>query len=231
MAEAEIELLEAVSLFAGLTQTQRARIARLVQRRNYSEKHIVVTQGDVSGALFVIVSGYVKAVRTNADGRDTGLSIMGPGEVFGEVALLDGQPRSASAIALTPCEVLVIEPGPFLGLLRELPDIAIELLAVLSRRLRNLTDRAEDVAHLQVEARLAKRIALIAERFGTRQGKHIRVPFKLSQQEIGDLVGAARETANKLLRQWSDSGVLDHDHGHLVVRNMAALRKMTREPD
>jgi CRP-like cAMP-binding protein len=222
---APIEHLRRVSLFSGLDTTELTPIASLATRRSFDPRAVIVQQADPGGELFVIVEGHVKVISAGVDGRDSGLNIMGPGDVFGEVSLLDGGPRSATVAALDHCALLSIKRDPFMQFLEGSPKTAIELLKVLTGLLRKLTERSEDVAFLRVGGRLAKRIAGIAERYGERRADaSLRVPFKLSQQEIGDLVNATRESANKQLKAWEDSGLLSHDHGHLVVHDLERLR-------
>ena len=220
-----IEYLRKVPLFAGLDVAELTPIASLAQRRTFEAREIIVQQADPGGELFVIVEGHVKVISAGVDGRDSALNIMGPGDVFGEVSLLDGGPRSATVAALDPCTLLGIRREPFMRFLETSPKTAIELLKVVTGHLRKLTERSEDVAFLRVGGRLAKRIAAVAERYGERgPDGSLRVPFKLSQQEIGELVNATRESANKQLKSWEDSGLLSHDHGHLVVHDLERLR-------
>jgi CRP-like cAMP-binding protein len=222
---APIELLRNVAMLSGLGELELNAIAAIAQRKRCAAREMVVQQADPGGEMFVIVSGHLKAVSAGADGRDNALSIMGPGEVFGEVSLLDGGPRSATITTLDRCELLIIRRDPFLKFLEGSPRTAIELLKVLTTRLRKLTGRSEDIAFLRVGGRLAKRIAELAEAYGVKQpdGSY-HLPFKLSQQEIGDLVNATRESANKQIKQWEDEGLVVQDSGHLIVRDIQRLR-------
>lgn len=222
---APIELLRKAQLFSGLGDPEIASIAALAQRKRYDTRELVVQQGDPGGELFLIVHGHLKVVSAGADGRDTALGIMGPGEVFGEIPLLDGGPRSATVAALEPCEVLLIRREPLLRLLETSPKISIALLRVLAMRLRRLTERSEDLAFLRVGERLAKRIVGLADEYGQQQPDgSIKITIKLSQQEIGDLVNATRESANKHIKAWEDEGLVSQDHGHLVIRDLQRLR-------
>jgi CRP/FNR family transcriptional regulator, cyclic AMP receptor protein len=222
---APIELLRKVSMLSGLGEAELSAIAAIAQRKRCAAHETVVQQADPGGEMFVIVSGHLKAVTAGADGRDNALSIMGPGEVFGEVSLLDGGPRSATISTLDRCELLIIRRDPFLKVLEGSPRTAIELLKVLTTRLRKLTGRSEDIAFLRVGGRLAKRIAELAEAHGIKDADgSYRMPFKLSQQEIGDLVNATRESANKQIKQWEDEGLVSQDSGHLIVRDIQRLR-------
>lgn len=227
---APIEALRKTPLFSGLGPSELASIAALAQRKRYDTRDLVVQQSDPAGELFVIMSGHLKVVSAGADGRDTGLNIMGPGELIGEVPLLDGGPRSATVQALEPCELLVIRREPFLRLIESSPKIALELLRVLAQRLRRLTERSEDIAFLRVGSRLAKRIVSLAEEYGeNHRGGGVRITVKLSQQELGELVNATRESVNKHIKAWEDEGLLAQESGHIVIRDLPRLRDHSGE--
>lgn len=224
-----LDLLRGIPLFADLPEAQLSEIARLGETRRFPPKEQVVRQGQPGGDLYVIIDGHAKVVTSDTDGRDTALNIMGPGEVFGEVSLLDGAPRSATIIPLEPCSMLVIQRGVFMRFLERNPSISIKLLAVLAGRLRRLTERAEDIAFLRVAARLAKRIVQLADDYGEPvEDGSVRVVFRLSQQEIGDLVGATRESANKHIRGWESKGLVSQEAGHLVIHRLDMLRQLGR---
>jgi CRP/FNR family cyclic AMP-dependent transcriptional regulator len=223
---APVELLRRVPLLQSLSDAELRTIANLSTRRRVRARETVVQQSEPGNELFVLVSGHLKVISTDPEGRDAGLNVMGPGEVFGEVALLDGGPRSATIVALgEPCELLVIRREHWLRFLKESPDTAVQLLGVLAGRLRKLTERTEDIAFLRVGERLAKTIAALASTYGeTQPDGSIRLQLKMSQQEMGDLVGATRESANKQIRAWEQEGLVSQDHGHLIIRDLEKLR-------
>ncbi|MGD8861036.1 MAG: Crp/Fnr family transcriptional regulator [Myxococcales bacterium] len=224
---APVELLRNVSLFVDLTDEELDSIAALSHRKRFGAREAIVRQADPGGEMFVIVSGHLKVVSSDPEGRDTALSIMGPGEVFGEVTLLDGGPRSATIIALEPSELLSIRRDAFVRFLETSPGTSIKLLSVLSDRLRRLTERAEDIAFLRVGGRLAKRVSQLADDYGERRADgSVRISFKLSQQEMGDLVGATRESANKQVRHWEQAGIVSQQSGHLIVHDLERLREL-----
>ena len=225
-----IEILRKTPLFSGLGESELASVAALAQRKRCEAREHVVLQSDPATELFVIVYGHLKVVSAGAEGRDTALNLMGPGEVIGEVPLFDGGPRSATVIALEPCELLVIRREPFLRLIESQPKIAMELLRVLARRLRRLTERSEDIAFLRVGERLAKKLVSLASEYGqSRPDGSVRISVKLSQQEIGDLVNATRESANKHIKAWEDEEILAQEGGHIIIRDLPRLRERSGE--
>lgn len=225
-----LELLRKVPMFTSLSDAELASIGALAQRKRYESRDMVVQQSDPGGELFVIIVGYLKVISAGSDGRDTALGVMGPGEVFGEVSVLDGGPRSATVCALEHCELLAIRREPLLRFLESSPKTAIQLLKVLTGWLRRLTERSEDIAFLRVADRLAKRLAGLTDKYGIKQPDGTwRIPFKLSQQEIGELVSATRESANKQIKAWEQAGLLSQVGGHLVVHDLERLREQADE--
>lgn len=224
------KVLSRISLFADLGEEDVRSIAQLAALRRYRAKETVVRQQDPGGELFAILEGHAKVVTSDAEGRDTALDIMGPGEVFGEIALLDGAPRSATIITLSDCEMLTLRQEHFEAFLEEHPRAAINLLRTTVRRLRRLTQRAEDIAFLNVSARLARRIVRLADEHGRSETDGVRVLIRLSQQEIGDLIGATRESANKHIRAWEQKGLVSQRSGFLVIHDLQAMRIVGEGP-
>jgi CRP-like cAMP-binding protein len=225
-----VELVAKIGLFSALEANERRAIASLLRLQRYPARATVVWEGDDGGALFFILSGYLKAVSQGADGNEVLLSVMGPGEVMGELSVLDGSPRSASVVSLEACELAVVERGPLIALVRESPPLALGLISVLTQRLRNLTKRCETISSLDIPARLAEVLVSLAERHGERRGRDVRIPVKLSQQDLGNMVGATRESVNKQLRLWTHEGTLHQEEGRVVISDLAALRHYQGSP-
>jgi len=231
MLEKHLALLQSISLFEGLTGEQLATVGALAKVQHYPARAVVVSQGEPADALFAIIRGRLKVASSGPDGRDTVLGIMAEGEVFGEVALLDGGTRSATCTAIEPCELLTIDRVPFMELLEQSPGIAVKLLHVLSRRLRRLSQRSEDAAFLDVPSRLARSLLDLATRFGERPrapDSGVYIALKLSQQELGDLVGATRESVNKHLKDWARKGLLKLDGGRMTISDIEGVRRIAR---
>jgi CRP/FNR family cyclic AMP-dependent transcriptional regulator len=225
------DVLRRVWLFSGLEPGELAQIGGLAVARRYRARETVVRQGDDSGDLFVVLSGRLKVTWNDTEGGEVLLSILETGDVFGEIALLDDRPRSASVTAMEACELLVVERRGFRGLLVSVPNLALNLLLVMARRLRNLSDRTQNMSLLNVECRLAKTILGLAEQFG-KQGQRgsILLTLKLSQQDLANMVGATRELVNRRLKSWQDQGIIDMDKGRVVIRDAAALEAVSQPP-
>ena len=224
MGDTLTDLLGRIWIFQGLAEPQRARLASLARVRVYKARETIVEKGDPARELFVLLRGRAKVLTRGAEGADAALNVMGSGQVFGEVALLDGQPRSATVIALEECEVAVIDLQAFRDFLVSSPPVAFELLGVLARRVRELTARLEDRAFLDVPARLAKQLLWLAEHHGERTASGAQIAVRLSQQELGDLIGATRESVNKHINEWTRSGVLKQGRDRIELLDLEALR-------
>lgn len=212
--------------FEGLTEEELGRVCALATQRVYPPKKVIVTKGEPADAFFVLLRGSAMVTASGGEGSDTAMNVMGPGEVFGEIAILDGQPRSASVTAIDECELAVVDQRAFHDLLASSPAIGLKLLRVLAGRMRQLTTRLEDRSFLDVPARLAKQLLWLSKRYGTLDGSVVRIDLGLSQQELGELIGAARNSVNKHLQEWVHDGVLKHQRDRLEILDLAALRKI-----
>jgi CRP-like cAMP-binding protein len=229
VADTLIDSLSRVWLFNGLAKDDLVQLSQLATTRVYKAREVIVSKGGPPNEFFVLLRGRAKVTAQGSDGADTAINVMGAGEVFGEIGILDGQPRSATVTTLEGCEMAVVDKYAFHGLLASSPSVAINLLAVLSGRIRELTTRVEDRAFLVVPARLAKQLLWLADNHGTESGARIRIELKLSQQELGDFIGATRESVNKNLRDWSRSGFIRHERDYLEILDADALRAIAEK--
>ena len=230
MSGALTELLGRIWIFQGLAEDARARLAGLARIRLYKARETIVEKGDPARELFVLLRGRAKVLTRGTQGADAALNVMGAGQVFGEVALLDGQPRSASVIALEECEIAVVDIQAFRDFLMSSPSVAFELLGVLAGRVRELTTRLEDRAFLDVPARLAKQLLWLAHNHGEPTAGGAQIAVRLSQQELGDLIGATRESVNKHISEWTSRGVLKQGRDRIELLDLEALRAAAGAP-
>ena len=158
------------------------------------------------------------------------MGLIEPGGVLGEMALLDGQPRSLDVVAMADSLLLSVERGAFLPFLRARPELTLRLMALLCGRLRQINTAFEDLALLPMPARLARLLLGMADQHGTPVANGVRIRIRLSQRDIGAQVAAKRERVNKQLRQWHEAGVLSELDGHLVLCKPAVLRALLDAP-
>ncbi|MGE4047933.1 MAG: Crp/Fnr family transcriptional regulator [Acetobacteraceae bacterium] len=199
-----------------------AVLSRAVVRR-FPRGAVILRRGDANAGMVVIVTGRVRISTISEDGKEVTLAVLGPGEILGEMSLLDGGECSADATAQEECVMLVIDRNQFTRLLRANGDLCLHLMAVLTRRLRRANAALEDIALLDLPTRLGRVLTRLANEYGVPIPTGTRIEVKLSQKDLSTLVGASREKVNKQLRQWEDDGVLGKDNGRLVIMNAQAL--------
>jgi CRP/FNR family cyclic AMP-dependent transcriptional regulator len=199
-----------------------ALLSRAIVRR-IARNELVVRRGDPGAGPIIILSGRVRISVTSETGKEVTFAVLGPGEVLGEMSLLDGADRCADATAVEGCVVLVIDRGRFMRLLRSNPDASLRLAAALCRRLRESNTAFEDKTSLNLASRLAKTLLRLAQDHGTASARGIRIGVKLSQSDLSSLVGATRAKVNRQLRQWEEAGVLQKEGRCLVISQPDAL--------
>ena len=220
----EQEVLAKASLFAGLPAAERERLGNLLRSQQYVRGQVIFLEGDAGSALCLIADGRVRIQLTGADGREVVLNVYGPGEIFGELALLDGEPRSADAIALDDVRVYWLQREAFAAFLESHPRAAMTMLASLSRRLRHTTRVVQDATFRDVPARLARVLLEQAERLGQPVPGGNRINGRLTQSELASMVGATRETVNRALRGFEQQGLIRWDGHRLVLKRPEQLR-------
>ena len=218
--------LRTSQLFQAMQPEELDAILDFAAERRYRRGQMIVQRGDAGSSMMAVLSGRVRISAVNADGKEITLNVINPGEVFGEIALLDGQPRSADASAIEDTTLLVVERRHFLPFLTSNQSLASRLLAVLCEKLRSTSLALEQIALFDLEARLARLILKLAADYGRPSAAGTRIEMKLSQRDISNLVAASRESVNKQLGVWRDSGVLAIDGGRIVVRRSADLQAL-----
>jgi len=220
------ELLTNVPLFQGLGPNELDALIPVTRTVFLDKREELFHKGDQGTQVYIVIRGKLKVLTTSEGGDDVVFSILGPGEVFGEIALLGGTPRTATVTAIDPCELLIIDRRDFLSFLRGHPDVAINLLEVLAQRMKRVSEFVEDTLFLNLPLRLAKKMVSLSKAYGRPHAEGLRLDLKLSQEEWGDLVGTTRESVNKQLRAWTDEGLITIDHGYIVIHNKRELEKL-----
>lgn len=210
-------------LFAGLGPEAVERIAELCVRRTLSDGQTLFTKGDPGEALYGVRRGRILIRTSTSSGKQLTLNVLGSGDVFGEIALLDGRPRTADAVASGPVELFMILRSDFQQLLQRQPEIAQRLIELLCERLRWTSEGMEEASFLSLPLRLARRLLRLAEDFGQE--------IDISQHELSVLVGAARESVNRQLQQWRREGILELGRSRIEIRSVDRLRAEAAERD
>lgn len=217
-------LLRRVPLFAGLSEETLAGLAGRLRRRTFRRGTTIFHKDQAGDALHVIASGRVRFFLPAEGGDELTIDIAGAGDVFGELALLDGQPRSASAEALEDTVTHVLGRQEFQAYLAASPELAAALIGLLSTRLRHVTDYAESLAFLDVHARVARALLELAGRYGVR-GEGIAIDLDLTQTDLATMVGATRERVNRALAAFREQGLVELRGRQIVLRDPDRLRQ------
>jgi CRP/FNR family transcriptional regulator/CRP/FNR family cyclic AMP-dependent transcriptional regulator len=218
---ARIPLLQDVSAEA-LTQ-----LTRSLRRRTYSRGEVIFHQGDPGDTLHLVRGGRVKVVLPAESGDEAVLAILGPGDCFGELALLDGGPRSASVVAMEPVETLVLGRQDFLAFFRSNIEAAERLVVTLARIIRRANEEVADLAFLDLPGRLAKKLLELAETHGhpLEGGKGAEITVPLTQEELAGMIGATRPSVNKVLGLYEDQGAIQRRGRRIAILKPEVLRR------
>jgi CRP-like cAMP-binding protein len=203
-------------------------VAALATRRSYEENTIIFMRGDPGDSLCGVVTGRVRISASRAGGKEVFLNIMEPGDAFGEIALLDGSPRTATATALARTELMILQRDAFFALLRTEPQLAEHLIQLLCKRVRWTAEQMEDSALLTVPAKLAKRLLSLASVHGRETPDGARLA--ISQEELAQFLGLSRQIVNQHLQAWRAKGWISLGRGSVTLANPRALQTVTHQP-
>lgn len=215
-----IPILQRVPLFSQLSAVELQRVVDVARERAYPRNSVILFEDDPGDALFVVATGQVKVVLIGEDGREVILSVMGPGEFFGEMSLLDDEPRSAHVIAMEDSSLAVLRREDFEAILTATPQIALALLRELSRRLRRADEKVGSLVLLDVQGRVAR---LLLDMAGEEGGE--RITRRLTHHTIAQMIGSSRETVSRTMRDLTDKGLIAVQRRDIVIRDRAALEQ------
>ncbi len=222
-------VLKSNRLFRDLPDLALDKLAALSVRRSVRRGTRIFSQGDAGDSLLGLISGQVRISTTTPGGKDVFLNILEPGDSFGEIAVLDGNPRTASAEALLDTELFVVRRPDLLSLIEREATLAAHLIALLCQRVRWVSRLIEEVTTLPVHGRLAWRLLILADEHGaTEQG---RVTLRMSQADLAGFLGVSRQIVNQYLQQWRKRGWIELGRSRIVLKDPAGLRSVLDEPD
>jgi CRP-like cAMP-binding protein len=222
------DFLKASTVFAGLPARDVEALAAVAREDRYRAREYVFTEGDPATWFCLVRSGHVKIFRQSRAGKDVVLELLGSGEPFGGVAVIERRPYPASAQATEPTVVVKIPADPVVTLSERHPSIIREMASMIGRRLRTAHDSVTSLAADPVEARLAATLLRLAEREGTRDRHGLTLPFHLTRQSLADMTGTTVETTIRVLSRWLKDGLVREHGNHLVVPSVDALRDLAR---
>jgi CRP/FNR family transcriptional regulator len=225
------EFLQRTPVFAALPAREVQALAAVAREERYRPRDFVFREGDPPRWFCFVRRGHVKIVRHARSGRDVVLELLGAGEMFGGVAVLEQRPYPASAQTTEPSVVVKLPQEAMVALAGREPSIIREIALVIGRRLRDAHDSVESLAADPVEARLAGALVRLAEREGSRSAGGVALPFPLTRQSLADMTGTTVETTIRVVSRWLKDRVLAEDGGHLVLRDVEALRALARSDE
>jgi CRP-like cAMP-binding protein len=210
-------------IFSDLEPEALDQLCRYAKHSTLKRGTTIVSKGDPGNSLIAVVSGTVKISVSSPDGRSAILNLIGPGEIFGEVAVLDGAARTADATANTNCEIFIIDRREFIPFVRSQPALAMKFIELLCTRLRWTSDQVEEVILRDLPGRLASALLRLTEKHKLAPGGRT---IAITQQEISEMVGMTRESINKQLRVWAARNWVRLEHGAIVVLNAEPLQAL-----
>jgi CRP-like cAMP-binding protein len=221
-------LLRRIPLFANLPEAEIELLGTRLEPRRYRRGEIICRQGDPGDHLFIVESGQVRIYTLSAEGGEHSIDILTEGDFFGEMAILDGLPRSAYASALRASALVLLRRRDFLSHLQAYPQTATRILETISRRLRHTLEYTEELVSLDVRRRLIKKLLELADRLGRPEpgGQGVRIDLELTQDTLASLAGTTRETVNRLLSDLREAAVVRADRGRIVIADPAELRRL-----
>ena len=220
------EALRGCGLFGNADEQTLDALAAALRVRRFRKAETVFHQGDPGDALFIVASGTVKVVLPSDEGAEPAIvAVLGPGEFFGELAILDGAPHSATIVAIEPTETLVLHRDAFLALIDSEPELRRALLASLATEIRRLTGHVEDLHFLDLPGRLASRILRLSVECEPDPDGAIRISWPYTQSELAGMIGGSRQSVNRLLADLADEGLVRIEHDVLVVTDRERLAR------
>ena len=219
-------LLKRVPLFSQLNEDDLEKIRNLCVTQHYVKDQIILIEEEAGNTLFLIQKGRVKVSRMSDDGREVILSILEPGDFFGELSLIDGKVRSASVTAIEDSEVLMLRRGDFLGVLSDYPQISISLMKELATRIRKSDTQIKSLSLQDAMGRVASSLIMLAEDHGRVRKNEVIIPKIPLQQDLANMAGTSRETISRVFRYLEDEQLIHRSGRKITIPDFNRFRKM-----
>ncbi len=229
--EEKRRIFERHSLFGKLSGGEIDTLLAYSRVERYPAGREIFAKGSAGQSMMAVLRGTVKMSSVSPEGKEIVFNIMHPGDCFGEIALLDGEERSADAIAMTNCELLVLNRRDFMPILETRADICLILLRILCQRVRQTSEQVEDVLFRHLESRIAKALLHLAESADLHGVRGLSIDLHLSQRELGNIAGGSRESVNKHLQSWHKAGLIELGKGSIMIRDVSAIERLITSPE
>jgi CRP-like cAMP-binding protein len=220
------QIFEHHPLFGKLSRDEIDTLLHYARVERYPAGYEIYAKGDPGQSMMAVLRGTLKMTSVSPEGKEVVFNIMNPGDIFSEIAFLDGGERSADAVAMTSCELLVLNRRDFMPILEKRADICMILLRILCQKLRQTSEQVEDVMFRHLESRVAKAVLQLAESVRLHGLQSTCIELHLSQKELGSMAGGSRESVNKILQNWHRQGLIDLGKASVLIRDIEALRRL-----
>ncbi|HUC72673.1 MAG TPA: Crp/Fnr family transcriptional regulator [Stellaceae bacterium] len=220
------QIFERNFLLGKLSPSEIDALLRYSRVERYPVGEEIFAKGSPGNSMMIVLRGRVRISSISLTGKEIVLNIITAGQIVGEIATLDGGERSGDAVAMTDCELLVLNRRDFMPFLENRADICLMLIKILCQRLRHTSEQVEDLLFRHLEGRIAKALLQLSERTGRPEVEGRLLELHLSQSELGNIVGSSRESVNKQLQAWQRAGFIDLAKGSIVIRDPAALERL-----
>jgi CRP-like cAMP-binding protein len=220
-----IEQLRSVACFSTLHDTHLAVLAASLGTQTFERGETIFHQGSIGSVLYIIVTGQVRIYTINEHGQELSMTIFRAGDFFGELALLDGQPRSANAVAMSRTTALLLHRSAFLSIIHAHPSIAVAILEALAQRLRQSTNHVDTLGINSAPQRVMRQLLSLAMRYGLPESGATRINLHLTQDDLASLTGTTRETVNRVLSSLRDQGLIRVARARISVLDMSGLEQ------
>lgn len=220
-----LDFFQEVPLFNNLAEEELIQLTQICRERTYEKGQAIFYEEDMPNNFYIVGSGQVKIVKLSEDGREHILGLLNPKDFFGEMSLLDGKTRSATAIAVENSKIITICRDDFTRLLRENPDITLKIMVTLCDRLRRADRHVESLAFLSAPGRVARFVMELADEQGIKKEDGIHIPHKMTRQEFANIAGTSRETLTRVLMDFQDEGIISIKKNLLILKDRNKLEK------
>lgn len=224
----DFDVVRQAPLFAALSDEDASALLSRMTRARIERGEVLFEEGEPGDRLFVIVKGKIKLGRRSSDGRENLLAVIGPSEMFGELSLFDPGARTTTATAVAGTDLVVLGHAELKDFLSSRPEVAVQMLGAVARRLRRTNEALGDLVFTDVPGRVAKALLDLADRFGAHTVEGQRVAHELTQEELAQLVGASRETVNKALADFASRGWIRLEARAVTLIDLERLRRRAR---
>ncbi len=222
--DTNLQIFKKIPIFAELAEDQLQRLSQVVMERQYRKNQIIFGEGDPGEALFFLKAGKIKLTKTTPDGREQILAFRSAGEIFAEVVLFDGGPYPATAEVVEDAKIGIIRNQDIEKIINQNVDIAVSLLKVMSKRLRQAQTAVKDIALKDVYGRLASILLKLAVDHGSQAPDGTKICLNLTHQELANMIGTSRESVNRVISEWRKEGILDAQRGEITILNPQKLK-------